>query len=134
MVCTKGVLSGLVGIAIQKGYLIGLDQKMMDFFPQFADGKPNPKVTKVILRNLLTMSDGISHSEMDYYFTKDRLSGEFRAEPGAESFYNSMSPQILSMIITKATGDKALDFAIKHLFNHLGIADASWDYVEGYSR
>jgi len=131
---TKGVLSGLIGIAIQKGHLIGPDQRMMDFFPEFVNSQLNPEARKVTIRHLLTMSDGISHREMDYFFRRENLISGFRAAPGSESFYNSLSPQIISMILSKTTGSKAVDFARKHLFEPLGIFDVYWQDTGDYSR
>jgi CubicO group peptidase (beta-lactamase class C family) len=123
-----------VGIAISNGYLISADQKLLDFFPEYVNDELNPNAYKITLRDLLTMSDGISHWEMDFVFTQTKLKASFRAEPGTESFYNGMSPQIISMIITKATGIKAYDFARKHLFDRIGITDAYWEDFGKYSR
>ena len=131
---TKGVLSSLVGIAIDKGYIKSESQRMMDFFPDYIKGKINPKAYEITLRHLLTMSDGISREEMAYNFSDKNLAVEFRANPGSESFYNSMSPQIVSIIITKSTGSTALDFARKHLFEPIGIRQVSWDEFDGHTR
>jgi CubicO group peptidase (beta-lactamase class C family) len=131
---TKGVLSALVGIAISNGFLIGADQKLLDVFPEYIDDKLNPKAYKITLRDLLTMSDGIAQHQMDSVFSQTRLKASFRAEPGTESFYNSMSPQIISMIITKATGTKAHEFARRYLFDRIGIMDAYWEDFGKHSR
>jgi len=32
---TKSIISALIGIAIDKGYLRSLDQKVLDFFPDY---------------------------------------------------------------------------------------------------
>ena len=32
--CTKSVVSALIGIAIDKGYIKGVDQPILDFFPE----------------------------------------------------------------------------------------------------
>lgn len=131
---TKGVLSALVGIAISNGYLISADQLLLEFFPESANEKLNPKAHKITLRDLLTMSDGIAQYEEDSSFSPTRLKAPFRSEPGTESFYNKMSPQIISMIITKATGMKASDFARKYLFDRIGITNAYWEDFGKYSR
>jgi CubicO group peptidase (beta-lactamase class C family) len=131
---TKSVLSALVGIAISQGYLKGADQRLIEYFPENVSEKLNPQVTQITLRHLLTMSDGISKDDMNTYFTKSSLNNALRAEPGREFFYNSMSPQLLSMIITKTTGLKALDFGKKHLFEPLGIWNVSWLEDWGYSN
>jgi CubicO group peptidase (beta-lactamase class C family) len=131
---TKSVLSALVGIAIDQGYLEGADQRLIEFFPENVSEKLNPQVTQIILRHLLTMSDGISKDDVNTCFTKNSLNNELRAEPGREFFFKSMSPQLLSTIITRTTGLKALDFAKKHLFEPLGISNVAWSDDWGFSN
>jgi CubicO group peptidase (beta-lactamase class C family) len=47
-------------------------------------------------------------------------------KPGAAFNYNSGNPQLLSAILTKLTGQSALDYARKRLFEPLGISDVFW--------
>jgi CubicO group peptidase (beta-lactamase class C family) len=130
---TKGILSALVGIAIQEGYIKSLDQKIMDFFPEYANQDINPEVNKITIRNLLTMSDGLSSFDMDSNFSNRTLSRTLRHEPGKDFFYNCMSPQVLSVIISKSTGMKALDFGMEYLFEPLGISQIAWQETSGFS-
>jgi len=130
---TKSVLSTLVGIALAEGRIRSVDQPMLDFFPELA-GKPlDPEVRKITLRHLLTMSDGISREGLDFLLTEGKLSAPLRHEPGAEFYYNSMSPQVLSIILTRTTGLKARDFAMRALFQPLGIFEVRWFEQDGYS-
>jgi CubicO group peptidase (beta-lactamase class C family) len=130
---TKSVLSILIGIALAEGHIRSIDQPMLDFFPEFA-GKPlEPEVRNITLRHLLTMSDGISRENLDFSLTEGKLSVPLRHEPGADFYYNSMSPQILSIILTRSTGLKARDFAMKQLFQPLGISEVRWFEQDGYS-
>lgn len=131
---TKSVVSALVGLAISQGYLKGADQRLIEFFPENVSEKLNPQANQITLRHLLTMSDGISKDDASTYFTEHTLDAPLKAEPGKEFFYNSMSPQLLSMIITKVTGLKAFDFAKKHLFEPLGISNVTWSDDWGYSN
>jgi len=131
---TKGVLSSLVGIAIDKGNIRSTNQRMIDFFHDYSKERINKKAYNITLHHLLTMSDGISHQEMDINFGEEKLVADFRANPGSESFYNSMSPQIVSIIITIATGKTALDFAKEYLFEPIGIQRVSWDEIGGHTR
>jgi CubicO group peptidase (beta-lactamase class C family) len=125
---TKSVLSALVGIAIKDGYLESIDQKIVDFFPEYISNDMNEKVSKVTIRHLLTMSDGIAKDEEDSNVSKDIFTGPLRNEPGESFFYNNLSPQILSMILTRATGLKAIDYGKKHLFELIGISDVEWSF------
>jgi len=71
---------------------------------------------------------------MDDFISSDLASRELRNNPGEKLYYNSMSPQILSVILTKTTGMKALDFGNIQLFGPLGITKMRWQETFGYSR
>jgi CubicO group peptidase (beta-lactamase class C family) len=47
--------------------------------------------------------------------------------PGFKFNYNNGNPHLLSAIITGISGDSALGYAQKHLFQPLGIADVVWN-------
>jgi len=129
----KSVLSALIGIAIRDGYIKSIDQRMVDFFPKLKKNKSNPEVDNIQIRHLLTLSDGISKNASGIDFSRFDPTQELRASPGKELFYNDMSPQVLSMILTDKTGLKALDFAKKYLLGPLGIGNVTWEEVNGYS-
>jgi CubicO group peptidase (beta-lactamase class C family) len=46
--------------------------------------------------------------------------------PGTAFHYNTASPYLLSGILTKATGERAADYARERLFGPLGISDVFW--------
>jgi hypothetical protein len=50
--------------------------------------------------------------------------------PGAKFYYDSGNPYVLSALITRKTGQNALDFAKKELFEPLGITSAKWGVVD----
>ena len=130
---TKSVLSTLVGIALAEGHLRSLDQPMLDYFPEYSGGPLDPGVRGITLRHLLTMSDGISREGLDFLLAADKLAGPLRQEPGTSFYYNSMSPQVLSIILTRSTGLTARDYALQRLFGPLGIAEVRWPEVQGHS-
>ncbi len=130
---TKSVLSTLVGIALQRGLLRSLDQPMLDFFPELSGRPLDPGVRKVTLRHLLTMSDGITWDGRDFRLTEDKLSVPLRHEPGSDFWYNNMSPQVLSIILSRVTGQKLRDFALRRLFWPLGIWEVRWFEQDGYN-
>jgi CubicO group peptidase (beta-lactamase class C family) len=55
---TKSVTSALIGIALDKGYLKSVDQKLTEFFPEYITDDLDPRKKKISLRHLLTMSAG----------------------------------------------------------------------------
>lgn len=126
---TKSIISILIGIAADKGYIKNLDQKVLDFFPDYKVKKREKTIQTITLRNLLTMTAPYKYKYNPYtkYFTSDdwvKFSldllggqgqvGEFRYAP-------LIGPDILSGILSKATGQSVMDFAQENLFVPLGI-------------
>jgi CubicO group peptidase (beta-lactamase class C family) len=58
---TKSVLSILVGIAIDKGYL-RLDEKLSEVAPEAFDSNVDPRARDITIRNLLTKTEGFAES------------------------------------------------------------------------
>lgn len=126
---TKSIISILVGIAIDKGYIKSIDQKVLDFFSDYTVKKREKAIQNITLENLLTMTVPYKYVIPPYekYFTSDNwvnfaldlLGGE--GEIGEFSYAPLIGPDILSGILTKATGQSVLDFATENLFTTLGI-------------
>jgi CubicO group peptidase (beta-lactamase class C family) len=55
---TKSVMSALIGIALDKGYLNSVDQKIIEFFPEYFTDELDPRKKEISLKHLLTMSAG----------------------------------------------------------------------------
>jgi CubicO group peptidase (beta-lactamase class C family) len=138
--CTKSVVSALIGIAIERGYIQGVDQPMLDFFPDYTPENLDERKQSMTFEDLLTMSTGFECR--DSYLYDNRGLTEMHAsedwvqfvldlpmvkEPGTYFEYCNGASFLLSAIITEATGMSALDFAHEVLFSPLGITDASWD-------
>ena len=52
---TKGVMALLTGIAIDKGYIKSVDQKVMDFFPDYIPKRGEKTIYDVTIKHLLTI-------------------------------------------------------------------------------
>jgi CubicO group peptidase (beta-lactamase class C family) len=125
---TTSVLSAILGIAIDRGHIKNVDQKMIDFFPEKSAKSQDPRLSKITLRHLLTMTDGISASGnmLEFYFSDESKCQPLENDPGSEFTYNVVSPEILSLIITKATSRMAADLGREFLFGPLGIKEITW--------
>lgn len=131
---TKSVTSTLVGIAIDKGYLQGLDQKIMDFFPDYAMPEMDSTWFDVTIEQLLTMTAGIPGDNSQAVINIDDwdlVGGIFDLPfinvPGERFVYSTVQTHLLSAILTRASGMNTLRFANKHLFGPLGILIDYWD-------
>lgn len=131
MSVTKSVVSLLIGIAFDKGFINSLDEPVLNFFPEYKVRRGEKTIYDVTLRHLLTMSapfkytsepwtkvctsSNWTYAALDLLGGRKGLTGEFK--------YSTLGIQILNGVLEKATGEKVLDFANKELFNHLDIPE-----------
>jgi CubicO group peptidase (beta-lactamase class C family) len=138
---TKSVSSLITGIAIDKGFIEGVDVAVIDFFPDMQKDA-SKGWNDVTLEHLLTMSTGTAwteeeaertHGAGDAFFRK-LLSRDFAYPPGEKWQYVSANVNLLGGVIKQATGMQADEFAAAYLFGPLGIEKWNWDYgmVDGY--
>lgn len=127
---TKSVVSALIGIAINKGYIKSVNQKVLEFFPTYTPKRGEKTLQQVTLEHLLTMTAPYKYRWAPYtkYFTSsnwvtaalDLLGG--KKPVGTFRYTPLIGPDILSGILANATGQPVLGFAKEHLFKPLGIA------------
>jgi CubicO group peptidase (beta-lactamase class C family) len=127
---TKSIVSILIGIAIDKGYIKSVSQKVLEFFPEYTVKRGEKTIQNVTLENLMTMTSPYKYKSAPYtrYFTSsdwvktslDLLGG--RGRIGEFRYTPLIGPDILTGILVRATGQSVLEFANDHLFSPLGIA------------
>ena len=130
MSVTKSVFALLIGIAIDRGEIGSVDDKVLSYFPDYQVKRGEKTIYDVTIRHLLTMrapyktkGDPWSKvcSSLNWTFTSlDFLGG--RKGLTDEFKYNSVCIHILSGILYRATGMKTVDYANEYLFKPLGIA------------
>lgn len=132
--CTKSIGSLLTGIAIDKGFVNNIDQKVIDFFPDYIQNI-DQNWTEVRLKDLLTMTMGISwdkklHDNI-YMHSNDvvrtTLNQKFIESQEKKFEYRNPQADLLSAILIKATGNSVQDFSSEYLFDPLGISYFNWD-------
>lgn len=126
---TKSVISILIGIALDQGYIKNLEQKVLDFFPDYQVKKREKTIWNITLRNLITMTAPFKYKNPPYIkyfknedglkFTLDLLGG--KGNIGDFRYTPLIGPDILSGILVNATGQSVLNFAKEKLFTPLGI-------------
>ena len=138
---TKSVVSALIGIAIEEGYIESVDQKMLDFF-QDVNVLNKTNKENVTIEHLLTHTSGVywredqlpySSAENSFNLMTDSpnwveflLNLSMENEPGTVRNYNSGDSHLLSAILTNATGTSTYLYAKEHLFDPLGIKELEW--------
>lgn len=129
---TKSITSLLVGIAIDKGYIKSVNQKITDFFPEEESLFNSDYKKDITIEHLLTMTSGIcsnfSQGENRREEIKssksplaDILASSLSSKPGEKFTYCSTGVQLLSIIIQKSSGMTMEELAKKYLFQPLKI-------------
>jgi len=147
---TKSFTSALIGIAIEQGYINGVDDKLLGFFTEYDDIENlDQRKKSITLEHVLTMSSGFEWDEISVPYVdrqgnpnyendvielsqssdwiKHMLDVPMNFDPGSEFVYNSGGTHLLSGILTHTTGQSAEDFAEGNLFKALGITDWEWE-------
>lgn len=133
---TRSFTSALIGIAIDQGYIKSVDQKVLDFFPEFKSENLNPYIEDLTIFHLLTMTSGfndITNIKKNLKEMKKMLEYSDHLPPGSTFLNDGNCSHLLSMIITKATGETLEEYGKKYLLDPLGIKDYSWNGVYGYT-
>lgn len=137
---TKSVTSLLVGIAIDRKLIAGVDEPVLKFLPDYAAVKQAGWDT-IRLRHLLTMSSGIKWDEARSWtdpkndephlgFEADPLgyvlSRPIAAPPDVLWTYNGGGTDLLGNVIERVSKKSLEAFAREALFQPLGITDVEW--------
>lgn len=138
MSATKSVMSLLIGIAIDKGQIGSVDDKVLDYFPDYKVKCGEKAIYDVTIKHLLTMrapykgkgdpwskvcsSDNWTYASLDFLGGRNGLTDEFN--------YKTVCLHILTGILYKATNIKTVDYANKYLFEPLGIKTHTNYYAE----
>ena len=139
---TKSVMSGIFGIAVDQGYINSIHDSVLSYFPNRTIDNLCTLKEMMTVRDLLTMKTGIQWDEGTYSYDDPRnsfiqwvnspdgvqhfLDLPMECAPNLKWYYNTGASSMLSALVTSTSGDAALDFAIEHLFQPLGITRYSW--------
>jgi CubicO group peptidase (beta-lactamase class C family) len=139
---SKSVTSALVGIAIGRGELPGVDAPLQPYLAGLELPDQDPRRAKLTLNHLLTMTAGIRWDESTIDYTDPAnscaameasqdwvrfvIGQPMAAEPGQAFVYNSGVTQLLAHVLKQATGKHAHEYAAEHLFAPLGIERHFW--------
>ena len=128
---TKSILSLLIGIAIDQGYIKDVHQKVLDFFPEYKINKKRKWIQDITLHDLLSMKVSYKYksmmtTSMRYFSSKDwvKFSLDLLSDKQVTNgFYYTplVGPDILSGILIKATQQSVFDYATKNLFTPMNI-------------
>jgi len=135
----KSITGILIGIAVDKGFIKSLNQKVYDFFPNYQKPKVwDKRKDSMTIEHLLTMKSGFNCEEWngdkdcedDMVTTNDWikfcLDLDLKNSPGSKWDYTSINTMLLGGIIANASHMTVSEFAEKYLFNPLNITKYIW--------
>jgi len=126
---TKSFRSTIVGIAIDRGFIDGVDMPLFDFFPAHDDLNTDGR-EEITLRDVLTMSAGLSWNETNAaqtnnltqmyalpsatQWTEFVLSRPMQYDPGTTFVYSTGTSLLLDDIVENASGIPYADFVTEY--------------------
>ena len=138
---TKSFTSALVGIAVDKGLIQSIDEKIFNYFADYSSLLDQQK-EKISIKHMLTMSSGFQWNEWDVSISQGNhdivrfnqssdpiyylLSKPIVTEPGTAYYYNGGAVDLLGQIVKRATNMDVKIFSSTYLFGLLGITNYNW--------
>lgn len=133
---TKSVMSLLIGIAIDKGFIRSEQDTVMNYFPGHTI--KNSALTILTIKDLVNMASGFQCSSANREKELEQMQDQadwagfmldlpFSSKPGEKFSYCSGNFYLLAEILQRATKMKCHDFARKYLFDVLQFGTTYWD-------
>ena len=130
---SKSVVSALVGIAIQRKLIPGVDAPIVTWFSELKTDREKTKQS-ITVEDLLTMRSGLESTSNRNYgawvqsrnWVQHALRRPLLAEPGTAMQYSTGNSHLLSAILTTTTKSSTWRFANDTLGKPLGFAFPQW--------
>jgi len=119
----KSFYAALIGISIDRGEIMSLDDKVSQYLDYFKDNRRD-----MTIRQLLNMASGLEmpadeHEKM--FFTKDHLAYakniDLEKVPGEKFEYNNVNSMLLADILFRATGIPADTLLRERILKKIGM-------------
>jgi CubicO group peptidase (beta-lactamase class C family) len=128
---SKSFCSTAVGFAVQEG-LLGLDEKVLPFFPEYEAAVQDENCRAMTVRDLLTMRTGHETDAASAIIGASNWVEAFfrlpvKYQPGTHFVYNSGASYMLSALTQKRCGLPLAEYLKPRLFDPLGFAPVFWD-------
>ncbi len=135
---SKSFTSTALGFAVDEG-LVGLDDAIVDYFPEFQADITDPASRSITLRHAAAMATGHLIDTWEPAVRADPaepvrgfLMLPPERPPGTVFKYNQPATYSIAAIIQRVTGQRLTEYLRPRLFDPLGIAAVGWqDYPDG---
>ena len=130
---SKSIVSALVGIAIHRRLIPGVQTPIATWFPELKNDRDEAKRT-ITIEDLLTMRSGLESTSNRNYgawvqsrnWVQHALGRPLLATPGTAMQYSTGNSHLLSAILTRTTRSSTRRFANDALGKPLGFTLAQW--------
>lgn len=139
----KSVLALLVGIAIRDGFIASVDDPASRYLAEWA-GDDRAAIT---IRQMLQQQSGIGFPALNYWnprsdFLQVMMGGDIARvvlaqpledPPGSRFDYNNVNPQLLGILLERATGKRYAEYLSEALWRRIG-ADDAWVLLDSAEK
>jgi len=130
----KSFTSTLIGIALDEGLIGSIDDPITLYLPELLER--DARFAQITIRDVLTMSSGLEFKEnrwglfngddaLTTYYPDQRYislnNTHIVTPPGQYFLYNKYHPQLLGMILERATGMSVAEWTQTRLWDRLGM-------------
>lgn len=134
---SKSFTGALIGIAIDEGYIGGVDDRVSDYLPEVLEQEDTRK-HDLTLRHLLTQTSGLEwyewgsgYSNWTEFRSADNwvdyiLSRALIHDPGTVFNYSTGNTHLLSAVLQSATGMTQEEYCRTRLFDPMGISEEAY--------
>jgi CubicO group peptidase (beta-lactamase class C family) len=130
---SKSIISALVGVAIDRRLISGVDTPIATYFPELKKDR-DPAKQRITIEDLLTMRSGLETTSNRNYgawvqsrnWVQHALNRPLLSEPGTQMDYSTGNTHLLSAILSKATRTSTWQFANDTIGRPLGFAIPRW--------
>lgn len=132
---SKSVIATLAGIAIERGVLRGVNQRIAPLLRTDVPADADPRIEEITVGHLLSMQAGLRPTSGSVYgqwvagrnWVRGVLGQPFEDDPGGRMLYSTGSSHLLSALLSVATGRSSLANARDWLDAVEGFSIAAWE-------
>lgn len=140
---TKSITSALVGVALDQGILVDVNESIWDSFPEYPNiANWDQRKSQIELHHLLTMQHGLAWDEWSYPSNDPRntnsamwqysdhvkyvLDLPMASQPGTTYAYGTGVSHVIGAIAANRSAQSIASFSDQYLFAPLGIDEFYW--------
>ena len=135
---SKSFVAVAVGLAKTQG-LIRLDDRIVDYFPEYKNGHTDDLFEETTIRDMLTMQSNVASYVPWWGKYDDRIESYYENRsskiPGTMFWYDSVGAYLLGCIVEKVTGRTFLEYLKENILLDMGFSKESHTLFspEGYT-